>query len=191
MVKRNQPPKHSHINEESENMNGDEYMDDKRRHENDNKSNEKRIETIDQLIDHILSMLENSVSDDADRPLVQGFTIISQPGKNPTIFGFEGRRSVKPSDEEEKEGDFYILQQDPLIEVQQTGDRVYLLADLGADEDSIEYHSSDMQVEINVMIDGVGYSRLVRLPARVDPDTAISSYRNGVLEIAFEYPHNG
>lgn len=191
MVKQNRPLKHSHINEESENMNGDEYMDDKRRHENDDKSNEKRIETIDQLIDHILSMLENSVSDDADRPLVQGFTIISQPGKNPTIFGFEGRRSVKPSDEEEKEGDFYILQQDPLIEVQQTGDRVYLLADLGADEDSIEYHSSDMQVEINVMIDGVGYSRLVRLPARVDPDTAISSYRNGVLEIAFEYPHNG
>jgi HSP20 family protein len=191
MVKQNQPPKHSHINEESENMNGDEYMDDKRRHENDDESNEKRIETVDQLIDHILNMLENSISDDADRPLVQGFTIISQPGKNPTIFGFEGRRAVKPSDEGEKEGDFYILQQDPLIEVQQTGDRVYLLADLGADEDSVEYHSSDMQVEINVMIDGVGYSRLVRLPARVDPDTAISSYRNGVLEIAFEYPHNG
>jgi HSP20 family protein len=171
-------------------MSGDEYMDDKRRHGNDDESNEKRIETIDQLIDHILSMLENSVSDDADRPLVQGFTIISQPGKNPTIFGFEGRSSVKPSDEEEKEGDFYILQQDPLIEVQQTGDRVYLLADLGADESSIEYYPSEMHVEINVMSNGVGYSRLVRLPARVDPDTARSVYKNGVLEIAFEYPQN-
>jgi HSP20 family protein len=171
-------------------MSGDEYMDDKRRHGNDDESNEKRIETIDQLIDHILSMLENSVSDDADRPLVQGFTIISQPGKNPTIFGFEGRSSVKPNDEEEKEGDFYILQQDPLIEVQQTGDRVYLLADLGADESSIEYYPSEMHVEINVMVNGVGYSRLVRLPARVDPDTARSAYKNGVLEIAFEYPQS-
>lgn len=171
-------------------MNGDEYMDDKRRHENDDKSNEIKIETIDQLIDHILSMLENSISDDADRPLVQGFTIISQPGKNPTIFGFEGRKSVKPSDEEEKEGDFYILQQDPLIEVQQTGDRVYLLADLGADEDSVEYYPSDMHVEINVMVDGVGYSKLVRLPARVDPDSARSTCRNGVLEISFEYPQH-
>jgi HSP20 family protein len=171
-------------------MNGDEYMDDKRRHENDDKSNEIKIETIEQLIDHILSMLENSISEDADRPIVQGFTIISQPGKNPTIFGFEGRKSVKPSDEEEKEGDFYILQQDPLIEVQQTGDRVYLLADLGADENSIEYYPSDMHVEISVMVNGVGYSKLVRLPARVDPDSARSSCRNGVLEISFEYPQH-
>ncbi len=162
-------------------------MDDNRRHGNDDESNEKKIETIDQLIEHILGMFDDAINEN-NRSVVHGFTIINQPGKNPTIFGFEGRKPVKQHDEEEKEGNFYILKQEPFIEVQQTGDKVHLIADLGVDEDCIEYFASDIQVEINMIVDGIGQSKIVRLPTKVDPETATSSCRNGVLEVTFEYP---
>ncbi len=162
-------------------------MDDNRRHGNDDESNEKKIETIDQLIEHILGMFDDAINEN-DRSVVHGFTIINQPGKNSTIFGFEGRKPVKQHDEEEREGNFYILKQEPFIEVQQTGDKVHLIADLGVDEDCIEYFASDIQVEINMIVDGIGQSKIVRLPTKVDPETATSSCRNGVLEVTFEYP---
>ncbi|MBN2109929.1 MAG: hypothetical protein JW705_02425 [Methanosarcinaceae archaeon] len=162
-------------------------MDDKRRHKNDDESNEKEIETIDQLIDHILGIFDDAMKK-SSRSVIHGFTIIDQPGKDPKIFGFGGRKPVKQYDEEESEGNFYIQKQDPLIEVQQTGDKVHLIADLGVDEDCIEYFISDMQVEINVIIEGEGQSKIIRLPTRVDPATAGSTCINGVLEIILDYP---
>jgi HSP20 family protein len=164
-------------------------MMDNRKRRDDDESNRNMTETLDELIEHILEMFEDSVSDGLDDTIIQGFTIIKQPGKKPAIFGF-AKENPDISFEENKEDDLYVIQNEPFIEVQQTGDRVYVMADLAVEETCIEFHPSNTHVDINVVTDNTCYSKYIEFPAEVDPNTIKSAYNNGVLELSFEYPEN-
>ncbi|WP_406661444.1 hypothetical protein V7O66_02645 [Methanolobus sp. ZRKC3] len=164
-------------------------MDNNKRHGNDDESNRKRIETVDELIEHILEMFEDGIDGNPEKTIIQGFTIINQPGKKPAIFGFS-QEDPESSHYYEDDDNIYISQAEPFIEVQQTGDRIYVIADLSVDESCIEFHPSSTHVDITVIEDGMGYSEYVELPAEVDPGTLVSIYKNGVLELIFEYPEN-
>ncbi len=147
-----------------------------------------RITTIDELIEHIMEMFSSSINEEDGKPVVHGFTIIDQPGKKPVIFGFRGQKEIEaPEYEEEREGDFYIFKQDPFVDVFETEDKVFLLADLGVREEHIEYHPHRSHVELTVITSDTGYSRVIDLPCEVDPESMIPNYRNGVLELTFEY----
>ncbi len=164
-------------------------MDNNKRHENDDKSNRDMTDAVDELIERILEMFEESISDDLENPVMQGFTVISQPGKNPSIFGF-AKESLDntPSEEEKEEEDLYVIQNEPFIEVQQTGDSIYVIADLSVEEDCVEFHPSSTHVDITVITNSVCYSKYVELPCDVDPATIVSTYNNGVLELILKYP---
>jgi len=163
-------------------------MDNNKRHENDDKSNRDMADAVDELIERIIEMFEERISDDLEKPGMQGFAIISQPGKEPSIFGFTKEVENLASFDEGKEEDLYVIQNEPFIEVQQTGDKIYVIADLSVDESCIEFHPSSTHVDITVITDTICYSKYVELPSEVDPETITTSYNNGILEMIFEYP---
>jgi HSP20 family molecular chaperone IbpA len=63
---------------------------------------------------------------------------------------------------------------------------VYLTAELGVDEEYVEFSPSEEAVELVVIAPNVGYSRVMELPVPVDPETAVYTCRNGVFEISLK-----
>ncbi|MDI3485881.1 MAG: hypothetical protein PWQ75_340 [Methanolobus sp.] len=147
-----------------------------------------RITSIDELIEHIMEMFSDSITEEDGKTVIRGFTIIGQPGKKPTVFGFSGQHEYEDSDyeDDEREGDFYIFKQEPFIDIFETDEKLVVLADLGVEEKHVEYYPYCSHVEITVITKDTGYSRVVDLPCGVDPETMAASYKNGVLELTFE-----
>ncbi|SFM27817.1 Hsp20/alpha crystallin family protein [Methanolobus profundi] len=160
-------------------------MNDKDHYSSDDDSQDK-ITSIDELIEHIMEMFANNIGENDGKPVIQGFTIINQPGKKPFFFGFKGQGEPGSVEyEDEGEGDFYIFNQEPFIDVSEAEDQVILLADLGVEEEEIEYYPYASHVELSVITSDTGYSRVIDLPCDVDPESMVASYRNGVLELTF------
>ncbi|WP_340818360.1 hypothetical protein [Methanolobus sp. WCC4] len=161
-------------------------MNEKDHYSGDDDSHDK-ITSIDELIEHIVEMFASNIGENGEKPVIHGFTFINQPGKKPFVFGFKGHNEPEPMEyEEESEGDFYIFKQEPFIDVCEIGDEVILLADLGVEEEQVEYYPYASHVEISVITPNTGYSRVIDLPCDVDPETMARSYRNGVLELVFQ-----
>ncbi|TQD29219.1 Hsp20/alpha crystallin family protein [Methanolobus vulcani] len=162
-------------------------MNDKDHYSGDDKAPDK-ITSIDELIEHIIDMFSDSITEEDGKTVIRGFTIIGQPGKKPTVFGFNGQHEYDELDyeDDDEEGDFYIFKQEPFIDIFETDDKVFLLADLGVEEKHVEYYPYCSHVEISVITNSTGYSRVIDLPCGVDPETMVSNYRNGVLELTFE-----
>ncbi len=168
-------------------------MNDKEHYSGDDDSHDK-ITNIDELLEHIMNMFSQNIIKDGGKPVVHGFTIINQPGKKPVIFGFRGQKEEEEEEEnqepaetkEEFEEDFYIFNRDPLIEVFEVDDKVFLLADLGVEEENVEYYPNRDHVELTVITSGTGYSRIIDLPCDVKPESMATSYRNGILQLVFE-----
>jgi HSP20 family protein len=164
-------------------------MNDKDHYSGDDDSHDK-IASIDELIEHIMEMFTSNISKNGGKPVIHGFTIINQPGKKPVFFGFKGQNEPEPmeyEDDSEEEGDFYIFKQEPFIDVCEVENKVFLMADLGAEEEQIEYHPCKSHVELTVITPGTGYSRVIDLPCEVNPASMIANYKNGVLELVFEH----
>lgn len=146
-----------------------------------------RITSIDELIEHIMDMINDSISTDNTKPAIRGFTIVNQPGKKPIAFGFRGHRRMEDSEpEEEREGDFYLFRQEPFIDICEIDNKIYLLADIGAEEEHVECYPYASHVELTVITPDMGYSRDINLPSAIRPESMVKNYRNGVLELAFE-----
>lgn len=147
-----------------------------------------RITSIDELIEHIMEMFSESITEEDGKAVIRGFTIIGQPGKKPTVFGFKGQSESEVPDyeEDDRTGDFYIFNQEPFIDFFETEDKLVLLADLGVEEKHVEYYPYCSHVEIGVITNSTGYSRVIDLPCDVDPKSMVTSYRNGVLELTFD-----
>lgn len=163
-------------------------MNDKDHYSGDDDSHDK-ITSIDELVEHIMKLFSASLNGNNSKPVIHGFTIINQPGKKPTMFGFKSQTGTEPfdyEDEDESEGNFYIFNQEPFIDIFEAENKVFLLADLGVEEDCVEYHAYESHVEITVITSGTGYSRVIDLPCKVDPASMTVCYKNGVLELVFE-----
>ncbi|AEH59888.1 putative heat shock protein [Methanosalsum zhilinae DSM 4017] len=162
-------------------------MVDKRRRSFDDKENNfggEHIENIEQLINYITSMFENNSSRPPDKPLVYGFTIIQNPGKKPEILGFKG--PVPDISKIFNNQQILVGQKEPFVDILEAEDTLYLIADMGTDEENIEYYISDDSVEIASFAHGMRYAKTVELPVKVDPSSARSTCKNGVLEIALD-----
>jgi len=60
---------------------------------------------------------------------------------------------------------------------------VVVVAELpGVERDDIELHTTRDQLVISVDTPRRRFHKELRLPARVDPNSAVASYKNGVLE---------
>jgi len=111
------------------------------------------------------------------QPIVYGFRLTVGPDGVPRIEEFGNvkvTRSGKPVVREEIE---------PLVDVMEVDDEVWVIAELpGVPKEKIKVKVNPEKVIIRAEGDRKYYKE-VELPAKVDPDTAKASYRNGVLEI--------
>jgi HSP20 family protein len=75
-------------------------------------------------------------------------------------------------------------EREPLIDVINTDGEIKIVAELpGVEKENIKLHGTEKSLTISVDTPERKYFKEVELPALVDPKTAKSIYKNGVLEV--------
>jgi HSP20 family protein len=120
-------------------------------------------------------------------PFVYGYTMTIGPDGKPHIREFG---NVKPTLKPESPFGFrrpsldVKEEREPLIDVISTDDKIQVVAELpGVEKKDIELHGTEKTLTISVDTPQRKYYKEVDLPAIVDPKTAKSVYKNGVLEV--------
>lgn len=165
-------------------------MDDKKKHSFDENFDKSPVMDIEQLIQHLLSMFSKD-ADDLGESFIYGYTIFQKVGEKPDIQGFKIAHSSFSEDEDDEEGDIYINSAEPVVEVFETEDTVFVTAELGVDEEYVEFSPSENELELVVIAPNFGYSKVMELPVSVDPETAVSTCKNGVFEISLKRTFQG
>lgn len=119
-------------------------------------------------------------------PFVYGYSMTIGPDGKPQIREFG---NVKPSTKPEPLGlrrprvDIKE-EREPLVDVITTDGEVKVVAELpGVDKNDIKLYGTEKTLNISVDTPQRKYSKEVELPVSVDPKTAKSMYKNGVLEV--------
>ena len=110
-------------------------------------------------------------------PYVYGFSMSLGPDGKPVIreFGNVRKSRFGPEIREERE---------PLVDVLEEDEAVVVVAELpGVERDDIDLHTAYDELVISVDTPKRRFHKRLRLPARVDPNSAQASYKNGVLEV--------
>lgn len=119
-------------------------------------------------------------------PFVYGYSMTIGPDGKPQIREFG---NVKPSTKPEPFGlqrpKIDIKEErEPLVDVMTADQEVKVVAELpGVDKNDIKLYGTEKTLNISVDTPQRKYSKEVELPASVDPKTAKSMYKNGVLEV--------
>ncbi len=131
------------------------------------------FDLFEDLLEDMIDRIEELVGDGS--PATYGFSITKRPGEVPEIVEFGSRSEVN---EPVLEG------YRPLLELFETDDNVHVIIELpGIDKENIRMDATENTLTIQVTIDEQTYSETFDLPARVDPVSAVASYRNGVIDI--------
>jgi HSP20 family protein len=121
-------------------------------------------------------------------PMVYGYSMTIGPDGKPRVrefgnvkpsrgFGFGGRIS-RPEISGEIE---------PLIDVTTTDKEVRVVVEMpGISKDNIKVNAYDSTVEVKSEDPQRKYHRTIEVPSDTDIETAMSSYKNGILEITFK-----
>ena len=76
---------------------------------------------------------------------------------------------------------------EPLVDVVETDDEIKVVAELpGVEKDQIQLYATERGLTISVDTPERKYYKELELPAEVDPSTAKSKYRNGILEVVLK-----
>lgn len=113
-------------------------------------------------------------------PYVYGFRITIGPDGKPKVeeFGNVKRVGSKPKVVEEME---------PLVDVIEEDDKIKVVAEMpGVEKEKVSVKATEDTVVIRGSDTNRKYYKEVALPAKVKPETAKATYRNGVLEITLE-----
>ena len=110
-------------------------------------------------------------------PFVYGYSITIGPDGKPQIREFG---NVKPT----RFGPRIREEREPLVDIYVTNGEVKVIAELpGVNKEDIQLHGTEDTLTISVDTPERKYYKEVKLPARVDPKGAKTSYKNGVLEV--------
>ena len=110
-------------------------------------------------------------------PFIYGFSVTAGPDGRPRIREFG---NVKPT----LFGPRIREEREPLVDVYETKDEVKVVAELpGVEKEDIQLHGTEDSLTILVDTAERKYYREVKLPAKVDPKAAKTTYKNGVLEV--------
>jgi len=110
-------------------------------------------------------------------PFVYGYSIKIGPDGKPVIREFGNVQPTRfgPQIREERE---------PLVDVYSANEEIKVLAELpGVEKKDIQLHGTEETLTISVDTAERKYYKEVKLPAKVDPKKAKTSYKNGVLEV--------
>ncbi len=113
-------------------------------------------------------------------PYVYGFSITIGPDGRPVIkeFGNIRREAGRPKIAEERE---------PLVDVLEDENTVTVVAEVpGVNKEDIDIRIKDNTLVISAQSGDRKYYKEIQLPAKVKPETAKATYKNGVLEVRLE-----
>ncbi len=114
-------------------------------------------------------------------PFVYGYSITIGPDGKPVIREFG---NVRPS----LAGGRFSLKEErePLVDIITTDDEVKVIIEMpGVNKDDIRLTATEKSLTINAQSAERKYSKKVELPEEVDPKSARSTYKNGILEVTF------
>jgi len=121
-------------------------------------------------------LTERMTSGEWEEPFIYGFSVTSRPGEEPEIREFGNIHPLA--------GDVEIGERRPIVDVFESDDEVQVVAEMpGVEKDDIKLDATETSLDISAKTRDREYSERVALPARVDPDSAKASYKNGVLEV--------
>ena len=112
-------------------------------------------------------------------PMVYGYSITIGPDGKPVIREFG---NVKPS---MKTGALDVKsEREPLVDIMEEAETVKVIAEVpGVEKNDIQLYGTERSLTIKVDTPTRKYFKEVELPAEVDPKSAKSTYKNGVLEV--------
>ncbi|HID18374.1 TPA: Hsp20/alpha crystallin family protein [Candidatus Bathyarchaeota archaeon] len=112
-------------------------------------------------------------------PIVYGYSVTIGPDGKPIIREFG---NVKPS---MKPGLLDIKnEREPLVDIMEEAETVKVVAEVpGVERNDIQLYGTERNLTIKVDTPTRKYFKEVELPAEVDPKSAKSTYKNGVLEV--------
>ncbi|MDI6888102.1 MAG: Hsp20/alpha crystallin family protein [Methanocellales archaeon] len=122
------------------------------------------------------NLIERMMSGELEGPGIYGFSVTSRPGEEPEIREFGNIRPYA--------GDIEIGERRPIVDVFESDEEVQVVAEMpGVEKDDIKLDATETSLDISAKTRDREYSERVALPARVDPNSAKASYKNGVLEV--------
>ncbi|RLI14235.1 MAG: Hsp20/alpha crystallin family protein [Candidatus Hecatellales archaeon] len=112
-------------------------------------------------------------------PIVYGYSVTIGPDGKPIVREFG---NVKPS---MKPGLLDIKsEREPLVDIIEEAEAVKVVAEVpGVEKNDIQLYGTERSLTIKVDTPSRKYFKEVELPAEVDPKSAKSTYKNGVLEV--------
>lgn len=119
-------------------------------------------------------------------PLVWGYSITVGPDGKPVVREFG---NLKPSFRERPwEPPFSLKEErEPLVDVIESDDEIKVVAELpGVEKNDINLYATSNTLTINVDTEERKYHKELELPAEVEPRSAKSTYKNGVLEVTLK-----
>jgi len=119
-------------------------------------------------------------------PFVYGYTMTIGPDGKPQIREFGNvKPSLKPEPFGKRRPSLDVKEErEPLVDVISTNNEIKVVAELpGVEKEDIKLHGTDKTITISVDTLQRKYYKDIDLPAPVDPKTAKSVYKNGVLEV--------
>jgi len=139
----------------------------------------EEFDRLEEMMDEMVRQTfeTSSKEERAHKPYVFGFSVRAGPDGKPVIreFGNLQRGSSGTLIREESE---------PLVDVVEEKDEVVVVTELlGVDKESIKVNATENHLVVSVEAPQRKYYKEVELPARVDPKSALASYKNGVLQV--------
>ena len=133
------------------------------------------------------SLIREKVTPDGARvreygPFIWGYTMTIGPDGKPVIREFG---NIRPELMGAPPKPTLNVQEyrEPLVDVVETDDEIKVVAELpGVEKDQIQLYATERTLTISVDTPERKYYKEIELPADVDPSTAKSKYRNGILE---------
>jgi HSP20 family protein len=113
-------------------------------------------------------------------PFVYGYSVRVGPDGKPVIREFG---NMKPSIEEGRPPLDLQEKREPLVDIIEQNGELRIVSELpGVDKEDIQLYVTENTLTLNVEKPGRNYFKELELPFQVDPNSAKSNYRNGVLE---------
>lgn len=115
-------------------------------------------------------------------PIIYGYSIKIGPDGKPVIREFG---NVRPRERPEMVE--LTEAREPLVDIFEEDDSVKIVAEVpGVEKKDIDLNATEERLIISVKSPQRKYYKEVDLPAKVDPNSATASYKNGVLEITLK-----
>ena len=142
------------------------------------------VHGMEEIFDRLNRVMGMSRENLGQYPFIYGFSVTHRSGENLEIREFGNI----PTFEQIETGDrHYLCTRRPLIDIQETEDKVYIFAEIpGIEKEKILLNATDLILDIETIDGNPKYSERVELPVKVDPQSAKATYKNGVLEVAFK-----